>query len=85
DFDSTEPHHFEVTSLPESGAAALSVAIGANARVEPLRWSESGDRLLFRVEARGTGFYLADQQRVEAGPRMDPLWEEVRIEAIANG
>ncbi len=85
DFDSVMPHSFQIMNLPDDGTATPVIVIGTNARVEPLRWSESGDRLLFRVDARGTGFYLADQQRVEVGPRMDPLWEEVKIEAVANG
>lgn len=70
---------------PEAQELRDFTFIHTTARVEPLRWSESGDRLLFRVRHRAALLYDPAGRALTAAPEMDPLWTTVRIEAMSHG
>ena len=85
----TFPDDFFVAEIPRVGSPAPALTdfmhIGATARVDPLRWSESGDLLLFRVRHQAALLYDPASRALTAAPEMDPLWTTVRIEAMSHG
>jgi pimeloyl-ACP methyl ester carboxylesterase len=85
----TFPEDFFVAEIPGVGSDATALTdllhVGATARVVPLRWSESGDRLLIRVRHQAALLYDPVSRALTAAPEMDPLWTMVRIEAMSHG
>jgi hypothetical protein len=83
------PGRFIVADLPTDDAdgAAMRriVAVTALQRIEPLRWSGSGDRLLFRVGESGARLLDPASLALAAAPDIDPLWSRMRIRAISHG
>jgi len=82
-------HTFVVADLPsdraDDGELRRIATIGTLVRVEPLRWSETGERLLFRIGDDGAGLLDPAGRTLAAAPDLDPLWAEVRIAAISHG
>jgi hypothetical protein len=85
----TFPGEFVVAELPPDSSETERLTdltdVHATARVDPLRWSESGDRLLFRVRHQAALLYDPASRTLTAAPEMDPLWTTVRIEAMSHG
>jgi hypothetical protein len=83
------PSDFVVGDLPSRSGpedrASRLVTVSANARVEPLRWSASGDKLLFRVRAHDAMLYEPRTGEVHAAPSFSPLWQSIRIESLTHG
>lgn len=84
-----QAHYFVMADLPPDSAADQAFGrlayVGALVRVEPLRWSESGDRLLLRAGDNGAVLLDPAPLRLSAAPGLDPLWDPVRIAAISHG
>lgn len=83
------PGEFVLADLPpnEANEEALPrvAAVMALRRLEPLRWSESGDRLLFRIGISTAVLFDAATHALAAAPDMDPLWARMRIRAVSHG
>jgi pimeloyl-ACP methyl ester carboxylesterase len=60
-------------------------SIGTNARVEPLRWNDDGEKLLVRVRDNGAVIVDLASKQLALAPALDPLWSHVRIEALSHG
>lgn len=85
----TFPGEFVVAEVPPDSSETQRLTdltdVHTTARVEPLRWSESGDRLLFRVRHQAALLYDPANRTLTAAPDMDPWWATVRIEAMSHG
>jgi pimeloyl-ACP methyl ester carboxylesterase len=82
-------NHFVVADLPPDEADDQPLRrvawVSAPFRTEPLRWSESGERLLLRAGENGAALFDPAEHRLEAAPNLDPLWSKVRFAAISHG
>lgn len=80
---------FLVADLPPHGSDDEKLqrvaSVGAPVRAEPLRWNDSGSRLLLRVGETGAGLFDPAAHRLEAAPNFDPFWAKARIAAISHG
>lgn len=85
----SQPDDFVIAELPpegSNGAAFRRVsAVSDGERLEPLRWSGTGDRLLYRAGENKAGFIDAETLALSSAPDMDPLWSYVRIHALSHG
>jgi hypothetical protein len=59
--------------------------ISASTRVDPLRWSANGDRLLLRVDKTGAALYDPITRQLATAPDFDPLFMRMAIEALSHG
>ncbi|HEY0011587.1 MAG TPA: hypothetical protein VGB79_01895 [Allosphingosinicella sp.] len=84
----TMPSGMSVAEPPQddqADAPMLVTRVSGWARVEPLRWSAGGDRLLFRVGSDSAVLYEPATRALSAAAPLDPIWRTKRVEAMDHG
>lgn len=85
----TWPSGFQVVELPSNDtppAAGLHfVDVSSSTRVDPLRWSASGDRLLLRADKTGAALYDPATRGLSPAPDLDPSFLRLAVEALSHG
>lgn len=84
----TWPEGMVIADLPaanSSDAGLTLTAVGANVRVEPVRWDPSGDRLLLRVGKSGAALWEPQSSRLVPAPGFDPLFTWMTLEPLSYG
>lgn len=85
----TWPTGVHVVDLPATNSpltAGLRFAyVHGPTRVEPLRWSAKGDRLLLRADRTGAVLYNPSTRKLSPAPELDPLFPRLAVEALSHG
>lgn len=85
----TWPTDVHVLDLPADAAPPAtrlrSRFVHGLTRVDPLRWSASGDRLLLRADKTGALLYDPETRKLSRAPDLDPLFPRLAIEALSHG
>lgn len=84
----TWPSAAVVAELPPDDRAEQRLrltSIGGGVRVEPLRWSADGSRLLLRTGKIGAALFDPATRRLEAASDFDPMFSRLAFRVLSHG